>query len=289
MESKSSCHQVPGAGRCRLFRERMGWDCAVPRAPHRRVNPKTGLAGLSFDEYRTGIQFLFFEAHMPEPRHNPPKQARSQRTLERIEQATLDLIAEKGVEATSVHDIVKRARRSVGSFYARFAGKEDLLLHLEEKVWSSARERFDEALEERDFDGIALSAIIEPLVQLVLDSHREDARQRRFLDLRNGVSDLGAGMRRFHAHILARIRPLLLARQSEILHPIPERSVDLGFAAVVGAIRVLEEGTLEEGARAGLSDESVVHELARLYRSYLGGGRSLDDAPPQMEFFDIWE
>jgi AcrR family transcriptional regulator len=226
---------------------------------------------------------------MTEPRHNPPKQDRSRRTLERIEGAALALIAERGVEATTVHDIVRRARSSVGSFYARFPAKEDLLLHLEGKVWNSARERFDEALEERDFSGIPLNGLLEPLVRLVLDSHREDARQRRFLDIRNGNHERGAGMRAFHAHILSRIRPLLLQRNDEIAHPIPERAVDLGFAAVVGAIRVLEEGTLEEGARAGLSDEAVVLELARLYRAYLGGGRTDGEAPPQMEFFDIWE
>lgn len=226
---------------------------------------------------------------MTEPDHRPPKQDRSRRTLERIEQATLDLISELGVESTTIQDIVKRARSSVGSFYARFGGKEDLILHLEQKVWSRARERFDLALEDRDFEGVSLSGILEPLVQLLLETHHQDARQRRFLDIRVGRHDRGSGMRGFHAYILSRIRPLLLARQHEILHPIPERAVDLGFAAVVGAIEVLAEGTLEEGARAGLSDESVIHELARLYRSYLGGGRSEPEAPPQMEFFDIWE
>ena len=234
------------------------------------------------------------ESERPEPdpvsdHLNPPRQDRSRRTLERIEQATLALIAEGGVEAATVQDIVKRARSSVGSIYARFDGKEDLLLHLEGRIWREARVRFDEALDERDFDGISLTGILEPLVQLVLQSHREDARQRRSLDIRPGSPEQGAGMRGFHAHILSRIRPLLLARDREILHPIPERAVDVGFAAVVGAIRVLEEGTLEEGARAGLTDESVVAELARLYRSYLGGGRPDGEAPPQMEFFDIWE
>ena len=98
---------------------------------------------------------------MPDPRHIPPKQDRSRRTLERIETATLELIAEKGVEETTVQDIVKRARSSVGSFYARFPAKEDLLLHLEQKVWSRARDRFDEELEERDFEGVSLTGILE--------------------------------------------------------------------------------------------------------------------------------
>ena len=218
-----------------------------------------------------------------------PKQARSRRTLERIEEAALELIAERGVEATTVQDIVRRARSSVGSFYARFPGKEDLLVHLEDRVWRKARERFDEALEERDVEGLSLTGLLEPLVELVLRSVREDARQRRTLDLRSGVRERGAGVRAFHAYILSRIRPLLLMRESEILHPIPERAVDLGFAAVVGALQVLESGTLEEGARAGLTDESIIHEMARLYRSSLGGGRPPGEAPPQMEFFDIWE
>lgn len=226
---------------------------------------------------------------MAEPRLMPPQQDRSRRTLERIEQAALELIEERGVEATTVQDIVRRARSSVGSFYARFPSKEDLLVHLESRVWARARDRFDEALEEWEVEDLSLTALVEPLVELVLRSVREDARRRRTLDLRNGTGDRGAGVRAFHAYILARLRPLLLARESEILHPIPERAVDLGFAAVVGAIRVLEEGTLEEGARAGLSDESVIHEMARLYRSYLGGGRPAGEAPPQMEFFDIWE
>lgn len=225
---------------------------------------------------------------MSEINLTPPQQDRSRRTLERIENATLELIAERGVEATTVQDIVRRARSSVGSFYARFPGKEDLLRHLEERVWRTARERFDEELEARELAGVSLTGILEPLVELVLRTVREDGRQRRVLDLRTGADERGAGMRSFQAYILSRLRPLLLERETEILHPIPERAVDLGFAAVVGAIRVLEDGTLEEGARAGLTDESVIHELARLYRSYLGGGRPEGEPPPQMEFFDIW-
>lgn len=218
----------------------------------------------------------------------PPKQERSRRTLRRIEAAALELIAENGVAGTSVHDIVARARSSVGSFYARFSSKEDLLLHLEDRVWEEARARWDAALQERDFTRARLSDLVEALVRLVMEAVREDARQRRFLDLRPGGGDPGHGMRGFLAHILAGIRPLLLGRAEEIGHPIPERAVDLGFTAVVGALRVLAEGTLEEGARASLTDDAVVQELARLYVSYLGGHRPGDDEPTQMEFFDIW-
>ena len=56
---------------------------------------------------------------------NPPKQARSQRTLERILQAAEELVLEKGLASVSVPDIVARANSSVGGFYARFEDKNE--------------------------------------------------------------------------------------------------------------------------------------------------------------------
>ena len=71
-------------------------------------------------------------------RINAPKQTRSRATLERISAAAVELIGEQGVEATTVAQIVARAESSVGSFYARFNTKEDLLEYLR-----VARERID--------------------------------------------------------------------------------------------------------------------------------------------------
>ncbi|GIS78817.1 MAG: hypothetical protein CM1200mP14_03830 [Gammaproteobacteria bacterium] len=58
---------------------------------------------------------------------NPPKQSRSRQTLERIVQAALEILEEQGHKALTVQTVVDRAHSSVGSFYARFSGKEDLL------------------------------------------------------------------------------------------------------------------------------------------------------------------
>lgn len=72
----------------------------------------------------------------------PPQQARSRRTLHRLEQAALDLLRDQGLEGVTVAEVVARARSSVGSFYARFQGKEDLLRHLEVRFWEEALERW---------------------------------------------------------------------------------------------------------------------------------------------------
>ena len=69
--------------------------------------------------------------------HIPPKQTRSRRTLERIVQASLDILEREGPDGLTVQAIVERAGSSVGSFYARFGGKDDLLEYVGDRVWRS--------------------------------------------------------------------------------------------------------------------------------------------------------
>jgi AcrR family transcriptional regulator len=56
-----------------------------------------------------------------------PRQARSQATLERFVEATRMLLEERSFEDITVADIVSKAERTVGSFYARFEDKYAVL------------------------------------------------------------------------------------------------------------------------------------------------------------------
>ena len=62
----------------------------------------------------------------------PPKQLRSHRTLERIARASFEILEEDGAGGLTVHAVIARARSSVGSFYARFSGRDELLAYLGE-------------------------------------------------------------------------------------------------------------------------------------------------------------
>ena len=68
----------------------------------------------------------------------PPRQARSQETLDRILDAAEALVAEKGFGDATVADIARRAESSVGAFYARFKDKEGLLYALYERYFEQA-------------------------------------------------------------------------------------------------------------------------------------------------------
>jgi AcrR family transcriptional regulator len=219
----------------------------------------------------------------------PPQQRRSRRTLDRIVRAALDLLAERGVEGTGVHDIVERAGSSVGSFYARFEGKEDLLLHLEETLWADAERRWSEAAAAGGWDELGLEALVHAVVGILLQAYRVGARQRRVLEGRRGRPGGSAQARRFHERLRADLRELLLAHAPRIGHPDPTLAVDLGLAVVVGAVREIQESDELRGALPTLDDDALVAELARVYLGYLGSGPAGPDEPPPVEFFEIWE
>ena len=63
----------------------------------------------------------------------PPRQARSRETLTRIKRATEELMDEQPFEKITIQQIVKKAKTTTGSFYARFQDKDSLLetLHTE--------------------------------------------------------------------------------------------------------------------------------------------------------------
>lgn len=216
-----------------------------------------------------------------------PQQARSRRTLDRIVRAALELLAERGVEGTGVHDIVERAGSSVGSFYARFASKEDLLLYLEERLWSDAEERWAEAAAEGGFGELSLEPLLEAVVRILLQAYRVGARQRRALEGRRGGRGGGEAARRFHRRLTADLQGLLLRHRTRILHPDPDRAVHVGLAVLVGAIREIEEsGELAE-ALPDLDDPARIEELTRVVMGYLAPP-DRDRADP-VEFFEIWE
>ncbi len=217
-----------------------------------------------------------------------PKQDRSRRTLARIERAALELIGEKGVEATSVHDIVERARSSVGSFYARFEGKEALLQHLEAQIWEGARERWDESLADREWEDVELPGIVESVVRLLLNTYRVHARQRRLLETRHAPDGAADAAAEFYRHVRRGIRELILTRSEQIGHPDGSTAVDLALVVLSGALREFHEGAPLDDALPVPTDERLVHELTRLTLAYLGTTEAEPEHGSQIEFFDIW-
>jgi AcrR family transcriptional regulator len=85
-----------------------------------------------------------------------PQQARSRRTLERLREAAWSLLENGGPEAVTVTGVSSLAGVSVGSFYARFEGKDELLGHLEAVALASALQSWADAAERPGADALEL-------------------------------------------------------------------------------------------------------------------------------------
>ena len=211
---------------------------------------------------------------------NPPQQSRSQRTLERIVEASLHLLATEGPAGLTVQAVVERADSSVGSFYARFRGKEELLDYLGERVWDEALERWNEALDSRDWSDLNFSELVGGAVALLIDAQRSRSVYLSALDRAAGrQSDAYAN---FRSHLLAGIGDLLLVRSVEIQHEEPELAVRLGLTAVLGVIDAELQAVDDR-----LDQETLVSECRSLLHGYLSGWAD-PGAGDSVDFFDVW-
>ncbi|MCH7933793.1 MAG: TetR/AcrR family transcriptional regulator [Gemmatimonadetes bacterium] len=206
----------------------------------------------------------------------PPKQHRSRQTLQRIVRAALELIGQDGVEGTTVGAIARRAGSSVGSFYARFEGKTDLLLYLDERIWETVDQRWSDALAE----GLAdrpIDQLVRGLARLYADM---DLVHRGARDaIGRALRGPGAGPSDAAVRIRARVREdstrLLLEKRDAIVHSDPELAVET-------VCRTLETAS-------GDFDPLFLEDLCSALVTHLVGDRpSSPSAGASVEFFDIW-
>ncbi len=203
-----------------------------------------------------------------------PKQHRSRRTLQRITRAALELIGQNGVEGTTVGAITRRAGSSVGSFYARFDGKNDLLLYLDERIWETVELQWSEALAGGLSDR-PIDQLVRGLARLYADLdlvHRgaRDAIGRALRGPWAGPSDAEL---RIRARVREDSERLLLAKRSVIVHSDPALAVETVCRTLESAASHFEPVFLEDLCTA------LVRHLV---------GDSSSSSASSVEFFDIW-
>jgi len=223
----------------------------------------------------------------PLPSLRPPRQDRSRRTLERLEKAALTVLLEEGVEGTTVARIVDRARSSVGSFYARFATREDLFRHLEVRLWDEALERWREMTREEGWGELTPVEGVGRVLHFLVRMELEDGGRRRGLA---AAAPEGPARERevvFHAGALTELRERLLDPvPPPARHPGGMAALTLGYRIVGSAIGAL--------ARDGVDAGHLADELAHLLMAYLGVEEALGrDASPQRDQegqdpFEVW-
>lgn len=205
----------------------------------------------------------------------PPRQARSQETLDRILDAAESLVQEKGFDDTPVSEIVSRAGSSVGAFYSRFPDKDALLHALYERYFEQAMATADDALDPSRWENAGIDDLVRAVVAFLVVIYREQRGLIRAFVLRNHIDAAFQARRgRLSHHVSERLSALLVARGGEIRHPDPERAATFGMTLIFATLdSAILFGETRSGAEA-LSDEDLVTELTRAFLAYLGISRS---------------
>jgi AcrR family transcriptional regulator len=201
----------------------------------------------------------------------PPRQARSQDTLERILDAAEELVAEKGFDDATVAELVRRADSSVGSFYTRFRDKDGLLYALYERYHEQASATADLALDPARWEGAAIPEILGAVTRFLVSVYREREGLIRAFVLRNHAdAEFRARQERLSHYVNEKLSRLLVARAAEMSHPNPSLAARFGLAMIASAIEnIVLFGELRSSDLT-LSDDALATELTRAFLAYLG-------------------
>ncbi len=206
-----------------------------------------------------------------------PLQKRSRKTLDRLVVACEGLLREKPFERVSVGELAKRGRSSVGAFYGRFRGKEELLDFIDSRGEKEILERWDEYFAPEKWRGAPAEEVVSRFVRFWISAHRARKGVLRALFLRlrgRPTPESLARTRRLNRRVVAGIRTLLQQRKREIAHNDLDLAIPLGLVMVAASIKewVLFED-LKLYPRAP-DDEALAEELTRAFTAYLGIRRS---------------
>ena len=138
------------------------------------------------------------------PQIRKPQQKRSIEKKERIIQACLELVSEKGYRSTTTVDIAKKAGVSTGIVYSYFKDKRDILLTGLYQIFDQACEPLFELLTNYNSNE-DLIANLDRLIDLFEESHRKYKKPHQELTSLSAIdSDIAALTKNFEKRIVAK-------------------------------------------------------------------------------------
>ena len=199
-----------------------------------------------------------------------PKQQRSRLSFERIQDAALALLVERGSDAFTLAEVCGRADASMGAIYNRVDGKDDLIRVIHDREMAKMDRDTIQALEGKDLSkgnvGEAAAKLIDG-IELVLQEHADVLRP--FMLLAAKDEQVSVRGRMSYQLMADQFIELLSQRRGEIRHPNPVAAIEWCFTIVYSVFaRRLGLGFLEGAEEVGDRDE-VIAKLAETVTAYL--------------------
>jgi AcrR family transcriptional regulator len=206
----------------------------------------------------------------------PPKQRRSQESLERVLDASTKLLAAKGFDAFTIQDVSQHSDVSVGAIYARFGSKESLLRAVHRHAMERIRpEHASVALHDGRPAREAREAIVAAVETVAGIFRGNEPLLRAFMHLGAVDDEIARRGSEGSVDLARQFAATLLAHRDEIRHPDPETAVDVAFrlAYCTFARQVMYGPTFESDRPIGW--DALVDEVGAACAAYL-----LEERPP---------
>jgi AcrR family transcriptional regulator len=165
----------------------------------------------------------------------PPKQKRSRESLERVLDASIQLLEDDGFDAFTIQDLSQRAGVSVGAIYARFGNKESLLreVHRHAMALLGAQQEAIGPGGSSDDVGEAIVAAVRSVATVFRGNER---LLRAFMHLGAADEEISRRGSAVSTELSRRFAASVLAHRAEIAHRDPETAVGWdGLVDEVGA------------------------------------------------------
>jgi AcrR family transcriptional regulator len=204
-----------------------------------------------------------------------PQQERSRATRRRILAATNHLLRTRPFGSLSVQEIATAADCSIGAFYGRFRGKDDLLLPLLERHHLGTQRGLRRAMSSAGWRSMSLEQRLEWITRMTVWTFRS----RRWLIraiavfIRQDDEKLTGPQHDRRAALARSARGLLTDFVDEIDHADREGAIEfaLFLISTLCRERVLF-GELSEREWSSSGDDAIVTEVSRAAQAYLTAG-----------------
>lgn len=199
-----------------------------------------------------------------------PLQARSERTLEALLDATERLLEEGPIQSAGVSNIAREAGSSVGAFYHRFPDKQSLTRTLYERFREQSLATIEENFAAPRWEGHTLDEIVQALVTFTVHDYLARPGLRRFvMHLIESDPQMRASARDLSARVVRALGGLLASRRDEMGHPDPYRAAEFMHRMLFSTLDQVALFHGESPTGTDLSEDELADQLGRAIRGYL--------------------
>ena len=204
-------------------------------------------------------------------RRAEPVQARSRETIERFAVAVEELLKDRPFEEIGVQDIVRRAGRPIGSFYARFGSKEALLPYLYQRYHEGLDGLFESRLARTDWESLDAATAFRGAVDFLIRAYTERRWLIRAIALfaRAHPESLPEDLAQRRRQVFDRLVTVLMHQRAHIAHTDPEAAVRFAIFLVCSVAREKLLFDAPHSRVTPLTRTQLHDELFRVFHSYL--------------------